>query len=123
MSSVCNPEIRGVTMKKLLTMIVLSVLVLVFRSIHGQSPDCRDKCKHKKTECDIQCIVSDPGSNECTKQCEKESATCLGSCQKVKPDNNKSGGDDSDYDADDDDGDSDIDNDFDKDDFFKEKKK
>ena len=44
-------------MNKKVAAIVLSLLMLAFRTIHGQNADCQKQCEDRKAQCTIHCQV------------------------------------------------------------------
>ncbi|HOT44194.1 MAG TPA: hypothetical protein PLM53_06110 [Spirochaetota bacterium] len=110
-------------MKNRFTAIVLFLLLISFRTLHGQTADCQKKCQEQKTQCSNRCMVMAADNTGCEERCVKESARCLGTCQSVKPDGSDAADDDAEYednDTDDADEDFDKDDDLDNDDDFKD---
>jgi hypothetical protein len=110
-------------MKNKFTAIVLSLFLLVFRTLHGQTAECQKKCEDQKTRCSTHCQVMGADNTGCEERCVKESASCLGACQNAKPDKKDDSDDNAEYEDNDDDDstdDFDRDDDLDNDDDFKD---
>ena len=98
-------------MKKIFYALTLMVLMLTFRVLSGQTPDCQKQCQERLKNCKTHCMTMGADNTGCDERCIKENTRCLAKCEAVKSGDNDTDDDDADLENDADYNDDSLDDD------------